>query len=125
MNWFTRLFRRRPKPKAEAMARIIEERKPRGDIIGRQAGQKRNRTHVYRQPFGYPIRLCDWVAQDIDSIERIGETQGITGGPAELNALEVALDWAEAYKGAVICKHCLAIAQGKRGPVIGGPRGPA
>jgi len=91
---------------------------PRGDIIGRQGGQNRNRTHVYRQPYGYPIRLCDWTIQgsiyDRTSIERIGETQGVTGGPAELEALVLALDWAEVNKKAVICKHCLAAVKGKR-----------
>jgi len=116
MNWFTRLFRRKPKPEPEPPSAQF---KAGGDIIGRQAGQKRNRVHVYRQPFGYPIRFCDWVMVDLYLIERVGEVQGILGGPAELNALEVALDWAEAYKDAVICKHCLALAQGRRGPVMG------
>ncbi len=97
-------------------ARLIAEdhiTKAGGDIIGRQAGQKRNRVHIYRQPYGYPIRLCDWSAVDKETIERIGEAQGLTG-PAELKALEMALDWAESTKGAVICKHCQAMAQGKR-----------
>ena len=128
MNWFTRLFRRKPKPEPTPT-----RPKAGGDIIGRQGGQKRNRTHIYRQPLGYPIRLCDWGAQDIDSIERVGECQGLNG-PAELNALELALDWAETNKDAVICKHCRAVAQGKRGcsysllaglPLPGRRRGPA
>lgn len=138
MNWFTRLFRRKPKPEPLVLedeasvkqlagtvaGKIAEERKPGGDIIGRQAGQKRNRTHIYRQPLGYPIRLCDWVAVDVEAIERIGEAQGLCG-PAELPALVAALDWAESTKNAVICKHCRAVAQGKRGPVMGAPGGPA
>lgn len=107
-------------------AREIVDKRPKagGDIIGRQGGQKRNRAHVYRQPFGYPIRLCDWVAVDIDSIEYIGEAQGLNG-PAVKEALVMVLDWAEATKGAVICKHCQALAQGKRGPLMGEPGGPA
>lgn len=95
---------------------------PGGDIVGRQGGQERNRTHIYRQPFGYPIRLCDWVAVDVETIERIGEAQGLTG-PAEAAALVMALDWAETNKDAVICKHCRAVVQGKRGPLMGGPGG--
>jgi len=148
-NWFTRLFRRKPKPEplvledeasvkelggkigeAERRPRLeelegisVERRKAGGDIIARQGGQKRNRTHIYRQPFGYPIRLCDWVAVDVETIERIGEAQGLFG-PAALLALEAALDWAESVKGAVICKHCRALAQGKRGPIMGAPGGP-
>lgn len=106
-------------PLFTAARQIIEERKARGDIVGRQGGQKRNRTHIYRQPFGYPIRFCDWVAVERETIERIGETQGIQGGPAQKEALEMGLDWAETNKDAVICKHCRALAQGKRGPVMG------
>lgn len=108
MNWFTRLFRRKPKPEPTPT-----RPKAGGDIIGRQAGQKRNRTHIYRQPFGYPIRLCDWVAVDKETIEYIGEAQGLCG-PAAKEALVMALDWAEKTKDAVICKHCRAMAQGKR-----------
>lgn len=118
MNWFTRLFRRKPKPEPKSSIRLEAG----GDIVGRQGGQKRNRVHIYRQPFGYPIRLCDWVAEDVETIERVGEAQGLNG-PAELPALVMALDWAESTKNAVICKHCRAIAQGKRGPVMGGPGG--
>ena len=114
MNWFTRLFKRKPKPEPEPP-------KARGDIIARQGGQKRNRVHVYRQPLGYPIRLCDWVAVDRDTIGRIGEAQGILGGPAEKEALVAALDWAEANKDVVICKHCRATVKGKRGPLMGAP----
>ena len=103
---------------------IVEKHVPKagGDIIGRQGGQRRNRTHIFRQPYGYPIRLCDWTAQDVESIERIGEAQGLTG-PAQKEALVMALDWAEATKGAVICKHCRAAVKGKRGPLMGEPGG--
>lgn len=108
-------WRTQKSPLFTAASRIVKDHitKPGGDIIGRQAGQKRNRTHIYRQPFGYPIRFCDWIAIDVESVERIGEAQGLNG-PAELAALEAALDWAEATKNAVICKHCRAMAQGKR-----------
>jgi hypothetical protein len=89
------------------------DNKPGPDIIGRQGGQKRNRVHIYRQPFGYPIRLCDWTAQQAKEIEIVGQVQGI-GGPGEPKALAAGLDWAESMKGAVICKHCRRIAQGIR-----------
>ena len=112
MNWFIRLFRRKPKPVPFETPR--PQLKAGGDIVARQGGQKRNRVHIYRQPFGYPIRLCDWVYVDVETIERIGETQGICGGAAELDALVLALNWAEDNKMACICKHCQAIAQGKR-----------
>jgi len=117
--FFNHLFRRKPKP-AKVQIRAL---KAGGDIIGRQGGQKRNRVHIYRQPLGYPIRLCDWIAVDMDTIERIGEAQGITGGPAELPALNAGLDWSENWKKAVICKHCRALVNGKRGPVMGAPGG--
>ena len=68
------------------------------------------------------VALCDWVAVDVETIERIGEAQGLNG-PAELNALVMGLDWAETHKDAVICKHCRAAAQGKRVPVMGEPGG--
>jgi len=112
------------KPPLYTAAREIVDKRPKagGDIIGRQGGQKRNRAHIFRQPYGYPIRLCDWVAVDVETIERIGEAQGLTG-PAQKEALVMALDWAEATKGAVICKHCRAAVQGKRGPLMGEPGG--
>jgi len=132
MNWFTRLFRRKPKLHStptsvsdqEAKAAVAEAQRPKagGDIIGRQGGQKRNRAHIYRQPYGYPIRLCDWVSVDVETIERIGEAQGLNG-PAAKEALDAALDWAEAVKKAVICKHCRAAVKGKRGPLMGEPGG--
>ena len=123
MNWLTRFFRFKRLREPEKPAVPIRGLKAGGDIVGRQGGQKRNRTHIYRQPLGYPIRLCDWIAVDLDTIERIGEAQGISGGPAELPALNSGLDWAEAWKKAVICKHCRALVKGKRGPVMGTPGG--
>lgn len=135
MNWFTRLFKRTKKAEsaiaktsmfdhevqekvAEAHKRMAEESRRRGDIIGRQGGQKRNRTHIYRQPLGYPIRLCDWTSQDKDTIESFGEVAQGANGPAAKEALVMALDWAEKTKGAVICKHCRATVQGKREPIM-------
>ena len=113
------------RPRLEDLEGIsVERTKAGGDIIGRQGGQKRNRTHIFRQPFGYPIRFCDWIAVDKETIERIGECQGLFG-PADLPALDIALDWAEGKRNAVICKHCRALALGKRGPVMGRPGGPA
>jgi len=86
------------------------------DLIGRQGGQKRNRVHVYRQPFGYPIRACDWIAAD--NVEVLGQCQG-ADGPAELVTLNMALDLHERKPGVVICKHCRAVAQGKRNIILG------
>lgn len=65
------------------------------ELIARQGGQKRNRVHVYRQPFGYPVRLCDWVYE--------GEIEPIPTVPPP----------GEPYA-AVTCKHCLAVIQGTR-----------
>lgn len=135
MNWFTRLFRGKPRPAvqgelipavrespnveigdtvaAEVPSDLQPPRpQPGPDIIGRQAGQKRNRVHIYRQPFGYPIRLCDWLMVEIDDIEEVGRCQGL-GGPAEMVTLATALDW-RAMKGDQICYHCEAVVQGKR-----------
>lgn len=92
------------------------------DLIGRQGGQKRNRVHIYRQPFGYPIRLCDHIAVARDDIEFVGMAQGISG-PAEWPALVAALDWSETAKNARICKHCQGVAQGKRRSPFGDPGG--
>lgn len=44
------------------------KREPGPDLVAIQRGQRRNKIHVYRQPFGYPIRLCDCVAQDKEDI---------------------------------------------------------
>lgn len=108
MNWFTRLFRRKPKPVPFEKPRPT----PGPDIIGRQAGRNRNRVHIFRQPFGYPIRACDWVAVERESIEYIGEAQGVAG-PAELPTLAAALDYRECA-GDQICRHCRNVALAKR-----------
>jgi len=113
MNWFKCLFSRKPKPVP------FDRPKPGPDIIGRQAGQKRNRVHIYRQPFGYPIRLCDWVMVELTDIEKVGECQGV-GGPAELTTLLMALDW-RANQGDRICKHCEAVAIGYRQSINAAP----
>lgn len=91
----------------------VAEPKPGPDIIARQGGQKRNKTHIYRQPYGYPIRLCDWIYVDKTNIEVIGECQGV-GGPAEMPTLAAALDWAETKKKVVVCKHCQSAVVGRR-----------
>lgn len=106
MNWFTNLFKRKPKPVP------FEPPKPGADIIGRQAGQKRNRVHIYRQPFGYPIRLCDWILVDLNQIEEVGRCQGL-GGPSEMAILADALYYRETH-GDRICRHCKAVASGNR-----------
>lgn len=82
------------------------------DIIGRQVGQRRNRVHIYRQPYGYPIRLCDWSGVQLEDIEELGRCQGI-GGPAEPITLVTALDW-RLTQGDRVCQHCKAAALGKR-----------
>lgn len=95
-------------------ATSIPRLSPSPDIIGRQAGQKRNRVHIYRQPFGYPIRACDWIAVDIENIEEQGRVQGPNGPADDLRVLASALDWREIYHNARICKHCRNLATGKR-----------
>ena len=65
------------------------------DIIARQGGQERNRVHLYRQPFGYPIRACDWEAVALDDLESLPDEPR--------NPLA-----------AVTCKHCQAVISGKR-----------
>ena len=135
MNWFNQLFRRKPRPTvqgelipavrespnvetgdtvaAEVPSDLQPPRpQPGPDIIGRQKGRKRNRVHVYRQPFGYPIRLCDWFMVETDDIEEVGRCQGL-GGPAEMITLATALDWRENH-GDRVCRHCKAVVTGKR-----------
>ncbi len=114
MNWLERLFRRmfRRKDEIKPPLKGFTKPSPGPDLIGRQGGQARNRVHIYRQPFGYPIRLCDWVAVERGSIEAKGQCQGIHG-PAEVLALAAALDWREG-QGDRICRHCHAVSVGKR-----------
>lgn len=113
MNLLKRLFGRKQKP--DWKASVPPPLKPGFDIIGRQGGhnRKRNRVHIYRQPFGYPIRLCDWIMVEEADIEVVGYCQGING-PAEMITLATALDWRE-NQGDRICRHCKAVATGKRG----------
>ncbi len=72
-------------------------------FTARQGGQKRNRRHIYHQPYGYPIRACDWIAVDDENLEDIKYPP-----PGAL--------WPD-Y---VTCRHCLAIAERKRGNPYGG-----
>jgi hypothetical protein len=74
-------------------------------IIGRQRGQRRNRVHVYCQPYGYPIRLCDWVAVDKESIEQPDITIGIK---------QILYTLIHRLIGEQLCQHCVDIMTGKR-----------
>jgi len=74
--------------------------------VARQGGQQRNRIHIYDYPFGYPIRICDWVAVALEDIEPTK-----TSPPPE-----------EPYA-AVTCRHCMAIVEGKRQSPGGPPEG--
>jgi len=92
--------------------------KPGPDLIARQGGQKRNRVHIYRQPFGYPIRACDWIAAEYNNLEVLAECQGVEG-PCELEALDLTLNIKEErIPGVVICKHCRKVAQGERNVIV-------
>jgi len=92
---------------------IQKHPKPGPDLIARQGGQKRNRVHLYRQPFEYPIRACDWTAVEYNNVEVLGQYQG-ADGPADLATLNMALNLHARKPGVVICKHCRKVAQGKR-----------
>jgi len=123
MNWFKCLFRGAkgwltpPLPKREIITESEERIGAAGaDIIGRQAGQKRNRVHIYRQPYGYPIRLCDWTGVELKDIEEVGRCQGL-GGPAEPITLVAALDWRQSHTDDIICRHCKAVVTGKRSSI--------
>jgi len=91
--------------------------KDRRDIIARQGGQKRNRVHLYRQPFGYPIRACDWTAVDVNDLETLG-TWDEANARAE-TPLANALLYHASVIGADYCRHCLAVAEGIRTSIGG------
>jgi len=107
---------KRPTTVVNIPRETLEAGKPNRDIIGRQAGQKRNRVHVYRQPYGYPIRLCDWIMVEKTDIEEVGQCQGVAGPADDIQVLAAALDWRE-NAGDRICRHCRAVAVGKRTPI--------
>ena len=145
MNWFTRLFRRKPKEERPITQADVEDLQrehseyfggqspttadtppkpePGDDLIGREFGnhnEARNRVHVFRQPFGYPIRLCDWVAVDREKLFIFCHTQGPTG-PADVEMTKRALEY-EAMNlqkkgGRPICKSCQAIVDGNRSSI--------
>lgn len=91
----------------EAAAEGLSKAGP--NIIARQGGQKRNRFHLYHQPFGYPIRACDWVAVDLKTLDNPRETG--TEGDLAIRILR-----GDQYK--PVCRHCLAVAEGKRSVVL-------
>ena len=95
MNWLKRLFGRKK-----------ENLKAGPDLIARQSGRKRNRIHLYLQPFGYPILACDWLAVEYSTLEDTLEVERGQGG----NAIQI-LNGQPSKR---ICRHCLAIAQGRR-----------
>lgn len=86
------------------------------DLIARQGGQKRNRVHIYRQPYGYPIRYCDWSAQDLDDIEILGRWEEAKSGPA--TPIQNALIHYAHLAGRSYCKNCHKIAFGKMPPIL-------
>ena len=79
-------------------------------LTGRQGGQSRNRVHLYLQPFGYPIRACDWNAVDRESIEK-AEEFSVPNPAAGTVVITLA---ARGGTGDRICKLCQEIAAGRR-----------
>ena len=116
-RFFKWLFRRKSKDVPPQVTKVGP--KPGPDIVGRQGGQARNRVHVYREPYGYPIRLCDWVAVDYDQIEDRHTCFGIHGPVDDMRVLAAALDYYEVNRKARVCQNCRAVAQGKRTSIGG------
>lgn len=97
--------------KTAQQVRDMEQRSV--DVIpftARQGGQKRNRVHYYSQPFGYPIRVCDWVAVDRDGLEKIE----YFNNPNPITGVVVICLRSREGTGEAVCKHCLAIAEGRQ-----------
>lgn len=110
MSWLKSLFGRKPKT-------VPFEPPKRGPyIIGRQAGQRRNRVHIYVQPYGYPIRLCDWIVTDILAIEEVARGLCLGGVTSPRTTLAIALERRK-YLGDQICRHCEAVVAGKRASI--------
>jgi len=94
-------------PELEPKPTVDHLRRPKPDLIARQGGQKRNRYHVYEQPYGYPIRRCDWVAVDREALEDAREIPG--------KEADVAIRIMKGDQAKRVCSHCLAIGRGRRG----------
>lgn len=94
-----------PKPTIDRMRPVAGP-----DIIARQGGQKRNRYHIYKQPHGYPIRCCDWIGVERESLDDVREIPGKEAG--------MAIQILKGDQTKRVCSHCLAIARGKRGEGI-------
>ena len=87
------------------------------DLIARQRGRERNRVHLFKQTYGYPIRACDWVAVELIKLDVIIELPPMPGlenarTEATFRGLERPPD------DRLICKHCMEVVKGKRN-VIG------
>jgi hypothetical protein len=77
------------------------------DMIARPKGQKRNKIHIYRQPHGYPIRLCDWVYEEQEDIDIIFYGRGDT----TLKNLLFSSGYLEQNQ---VCLHCWRVLLGER-----------
>lgn len=82
--------------------RVKRESKP--DIVARPKGQARNKFHVYRQPYGYPIRLCDWAAEDMDNLLPVVIPDNMTLKNFIYSHIPEAR----------MCSHCWAVVKGDR-----------
>lgn len=81
---------------------------PGPDIIARLGGQKRNRVHVYRQPFGYPIQLCSWEMPE----QELENTFTCATEEETKATLSTLIEAGEV----TVCKNCQAIIEGKKSP---------
>lgn len=98
-------------PEPEPKPTVDHLRRPLPDLLARQSGQKRNRYHVYEQPYGYPIRRCDWVAVELSSLDDVREIPG--------KEADVAIQILKGGQTKRVCSHCLAIARGRQSPPLG------
>lgn len=85
---------------------------PGPDFVARPKGQKRNKNHVYRQPYGYPIRLCDWTEADPEALD-VAFVKDVDAGTNLKNFLFSIIGKKP------VCAHCWAIVKGDRNPPVG------
>lgn len=79
-------------------------------FIARQGGQKRNRVHLYIQPYGYPIRICDFFPVTTVGLEILFDEKPSASCRAPISNMLIFIK----SEGGRVCSHCLAVVQKKR-----------
>lgn len=124
-KWVAKLFKKNPPLSPQQIDRLAEvyaqteidkivpkPNQPGPDIIARQGGQKRNRYHIYEQPQGWPVRVCDCEPKATTLLEDVRKPPPFLGEMGRTGWLVCEFESQELT--GRTCSHCMEVLHGRR-----------